>query len=87
MSTMKERLHTGELYFPMGEEIMKEQMAYQDLLCEYNLTKPSEVEKRAEMLKKCLVTVVRAYILRLLFIPILAVIIVTLGKWCTQTIT
>ena len=54
MSSMKERLHTGELNFPCGEEIMKEQMAYQDLLCEYNLTRPSEVEKRAEMLKKML---------------------------------
>ncbi len=33
---------------------MREQMAYQDLLCEYNLTKPSEGEKRAEMLNKML---------------------------------
>ena len=54
MIDMKERLHTGELYFPGDEEIMREQMAYQDLLCEYNLTKPSEGEKRAEMLKKML---------------------------------
>ena len=37
---MKERIHTGELYFPEDEEIRKEQMVYQDLLCEYNLTKP-----------------------------------------------
>ena len=54
MSDMKARLHTGELYFPGGDEIMKEQMAYQDLLCEYNQTKPSEVEKRAGLLKKML---------------------------------
>lgn len=54
MVDMKERLHTGELYFPGDESIMKEQMAYQDLLCEYNLTKPSEGEKRAEMLRKML---------------------------------
>lgn len=45
MVDMKERLHTGELYFPGDESIMREQMAYQDLLCEYNLTKPSEGEK------------------------------------------
>ena len=54
MSDMKERLHTGELYFPGDEDIMKEQMDYQDLLCEYNLTKPSEGEKRAEMLRRML---------------------------------
>lgn len=54
MVDMKERLHTGELYFPGDESIMREQMAYQDLLCEYNLTKPSEGEKRAEMLRKML---------------------------------
>ena len=54
MSDMKARIHTGELYFPGDEEIMKEQMAYQDLLCEYNLTKPSEGEKREELLKQML---------------------------------
>ncbi|MDE6052296.1 MAG: sugar O-acetyltransferase, partial [Lachnospiraceae bacterium] len=54
MSEMKARLHTGELYFPGDETIMKEQMVYQDLLCEYNQTKPSEGEKRAEMLKRML---------------------------------
>lgn len=31
---------------------MKEQVIYQDRLCEYNLTKPSEQEKRIEMLKE-----------------------------------
>lgn len=45
MSDMKARMHTGELYFPGDEEITKEQTAYQDLLCEYNLTKPSEGKK------------------------------------------
>ncbi len=54
MSTMKEKMHTGELYLPGDEEIMKEQVVYQDLLCEYNLTKPSEFEKRAELLQKML---------------------------------
>ena len=39
MSTMKEKMHTGELYLPGDEEIIKEQVVYQDLLCEYNQTK------------------------------------------------
>lgn len=50
MSTMKEKMHTGELYLPGDEEIIKEQVVYQDLLCEYNQTKPSESEKRAALL-------------------------------------
>lgn len=54
MSTMKERLHTGELYLPLDEDIMKEQMVYQDLLWEYNHTKTSEQEKRAKLLKQML---------------------------------
>ncbi len=49
MSEMKEKLHTGELYLPGDEEIMSEQVIYQDKLCEYNQTKPSESEKK----RKC----------------------------------
>lgn len=51
---MREKLHTGELYLPNDEEIMKEQVVYQDRLCEYNRTKPSEAEKRTKMLKEML---------------------------------
>ena len=54
MSKMRDRLHTGELYLPGDDEIVKEQMACQDKLYEYNLTRPSEVEKRAELLKEML---------------------------------
>lgn len=36
------------------EAIMKEQVIYQDKLWEYNLTKSSEAEKRANMLKEML---------------------------------
>ena len=54
MSNMKEKLHTGELYLPGDESIIKEQMVYQDKLCDYNMTKPSETEKRSQMLKDML---------------------------------
>ena len=54
MSSMKERMHTGDLYLPGDEEIMKEQVVYQDLLWEFNQTKTSEFEKRTELLKKML---------------------------------
>lgn len=54
MSTMKERMHTGELYLPGDEEIMSEQAVYQDLLFEYNQTRTSEQEKRTKLLKQML---------------------------------
>lgn len=54
MGGMKEKLHTGELYLPGDEEIISEQVVCQDKLHEYNLTRPSESEKRAEMLRDML---------------------------------
>ena len=42
MSEMKEKMHTGDLYLPGDAEIMREQVVYQDKLCDYNMTKPSE---------------------------------------------
>lgn len=54
MSERKEKLHTEELYFPNDNEIIQEQMACQDLLCDYNMTKPSETEKRAQLLQQML---------------------------------
>lgn len=53
-SEMKAKMHTGDLYYPDDEEITKEQRMYQDLLYEYNQTRPSETEKRTALLKKML---------------------------------
>ncbi len=36
LKIMKDKMHTGELYLPGDQEIMKEQVSYQDLLWEYN---------------------------------------------------
>ena len=54
MSDIKKRMHSGELYLPGDEELMKEQMKYQDMLCDYNMTKTSESEKRTAMLQEML---------------------------------
>ena len=51
MSTMKEKLHTGEIYYPSGDEIMSEQLACLDKVYDFNMTRPTELDKRAEMLK------------------------------------
>ena len=50
MSTMKEKLHTGELYLPGDDEIVEIQTKRLDRLYDYNMTRPTEGEKRTEML-------------------------------------
>lgn len=50
--SMKEKMHTGELYLPGDEEIMHEQTKRLELLYDFNMTRPSEFEKRGKMLKE-----------------------------------
>lgn len=52
MSTMKERMHTGEVYLPYDDEIMFEQQKCLDRLYDFNNTRPTENEKRNELLKE-----------------------------------
>ena len=49
--SMKEKMHTGELYLPGDAEIMKEQLACLDKLYDFNATHPTELAKREAMLK------------------------------------
>lgn len=49
---MKDKLHTGELYLPGDNDIMKEQLTYLNMLYEFNATRPTEQKKRMDMLKK-----------------------------------
>ena len=51
MSSMKERMHTGEIYIPDDEEIMSEQLKRLNKLYDFNMTRPTELDKREEMLK------------------------------------
>ena len=50
--SMKEKLHTGELYLPNGDEIMSEQLACLDRLYDFNQTRPTQLSLRAKMLKE-----------------------------------
>ena len=52
MSSMKERIHTGELYLPGDDEITEQQTKCLDRLYEFNMTRPTEGEKRQAMLKE-----------------------------------
>ncbi len=50
--SMKEKMHTGELYLPNDEEIMCEQTRRLDMLYDFNMTRPTEFEKREQMMKE-----------------------------------
>lgn len=48
----KEKMLSGEYYNAADEELVKERDYAKDLLFEFNLTRPSEREKRQELLKQ-----------------------------------
>lgn len=50
--TIKEKMHSGGLYLPGDEELMSEQLRCLDKLYDFNMTRPTELEKRVEMLKE-----------------------------------
>lgn len=50
--SMKDKMHSCELYLPNDESIMKEQLECLNALYDFNRTRPIEQQKRAETLKK-----------------------------------
>lgn len=52
--SMKEKMHTGELYLPGDEEILEEQGKCLDLLYDFNMTRPSDQKKRQALMKEML---------------------------------
>lgn len=55
--TEYEKMHSGNIYNPGDEELFKEQIKCLDRLYDFNATRPTELEKRAEMLKELLAEV------------------------------
>lgn len=49
---IKEKMHNTELYLPGNEELMKEQLGCLNRLYDFNMTRPTELEKREVMLKE-----------------------------------
>lgn len=49
---MKEKMHTGDLCLPGDEEITAEQVQCLDRLYDFNMTRPTETERRAAMLRE-----------------------------------
>lgn len=50
--SMKDKLHTGELYLPGDEEILRDQTRRLDRLYDFNRTRPTEAGKRQALMKE-----------------------------------
>ncbi len=50
--TEKEKMLKGELYLSFGEELFSERQHAKEVLYDFNNFRPSETEKRNEILKK-----------------------------------
>lgn len=48
----KAKLHSGDIYYPSGDDIMTEQLACLDKQYDFNLTRPTELDKREALLKE-----------------------------------
>lgn len=48
---IREKMHSGNLYLSMDEDLFNEQLTFLDKLYDFNMTRPTELEKRTEMLK------------------------------------
>ena len=46
----RNKLHTGEVYDPNDGDVMSEQLGYLDRLYDFNMTRPTELDKREAML-------------------------------------
>ncbi len=57
MSEMKDRMHTGEIYYPNDQEIVNFQLQCLDKLYLFNQTRPLEQEKRQQMMKEMFASV------------------------------
>lgn len=55
--TIRERMNNGKVYFCTDEEIAKEQEQCLEILYDFNHTRPSQMEKRNEILKMLLAEV------------------------------
>ncbi|CAM4448668.1 acetyltransferase-like isoleucine patch superfamily enzyme [Paenibacillus endophyticus] len=50
--TTYEKMHTGELYNCTDEELLNEQGKCLEILYDFNATRPSEAEKRKQLMKE-----------------------------------
>ncbi|MBQ5883136.1 MAG: sugar O-acetyltransferase, partial [Clostridia bacterium] len=52
-----EKMHSGDIYNPSDDTIFEEQIKCLDRLYDFNATRPTELDKRSQMLKEMLAEV------------------------------
>ncbi len=52
MMTLEERMESGKLYDCTDERLQAQQRALNELVYDYNMTRPSQMERRQELLRK-----------------------------------
>lgn len=52
LEEIKKQMHNRELYLPTNEELVEDQMAAMETLYDFNHTRPSQGERRQELMKK-----------------------------------
>ena len=65
--TEKEKMIMGELYLAFGEELTNERQHAKEVLYEYNMLKPNEIEKRDNLLRGLFGSVWRKILYRATF--------------------
>lgn len=53
LKEVKERMRSGRLYYPTGEDLLQEQAKYMEILYDFNQTRPREGEKERSFWKSC----------------------------------
>ncbi|MCI6041941.1 sugar O-acetyltransferase [bacterium] len=48
---VREKMHSGDVYLPNGEDLVNEQLQWLEKLYDFNNTRPTEQEKRTRLLK------------------------------------
>lgn len=57
LEEIKRQMHSGEIYLPTGEELVREQMQCMEKMYDYNATRPSEGKRREELLREMMAEV------------------------------
>ena len=54
--SIRDRIKAGKLFTDMGEGLPQERLRGKELMYEFNHTRPSEVEKRARLIREMFAT-------------------------------
>ena len=49
---IREKMHSGDLYLSMDEDLFNEQLTFLDKLYDFNMTRPTQLELRQQMLQQ-----------------------------------